>query len=59
MGFVLVLIFSVTAFSQGKNYQSQTAEVNGVKIHCIEASAMSQRTPPCSVPIGLACASVA
>ena len=36
-GFILVLIFSVAAFSQGKSYQSQTAEVNGVKIHYLKA----------------------
>jgi uncharacterized alpha/beta hydrolase family protein len=35
--FILVLIFSVAAFSQGKSYQSQTAEVNGVKIHYLKA----------------------
>jgi hypothetical protein len=34
-GFILVLIFSVAAFSQGKSYQSQTAEVNGVKVHSV------------------------
>jgi pimeloyl-ACP methyl ester carboxylesterase len=34
---VLVLMFSVNAFSQGKNYQSQTANVNGVKIHYLKA----------------------
>jgi pimeloyl-ACP methyl ester carboxylesterase len=36
-GFILVLIFSVAAFPQGKSYQSQTAEVNGVKIHYLKA----------------------
>ncbi|MBC7932356.1 MAG: alpha/beta hydrolase [Rubrivivax sp.] len=36
-GFVLVLIFSVPVFSQGKNYQSLTANVNGVKIHYLKA----------------------
>jgi uncharacterized membrane protein YvbJ len=36
-GFILVLIFSVVAFSQAKNYQSQTANVNGVKIHYLKA----------------------
>ena len=39
-GFILVLIFSVAAFSQGKSYQSQTAEVNGVKIHYLKEGAM-------------------
>jgi pimeloyl-ACP methyl ester carboxylesterase len=36
-GFVLVLMFSVAAFAQGGNYQSQTANVNGVKIHYLKA----------------------
>jgi pimeloyl-ACP methyl ester carboxylesterase len=36
-GFVLILIFSIAGFSQGKNYQSQTANVNGVKIHYLKA----------------------
>jgi pimeloyl-ACP methyl ester carboxylesterase len=36
-GFVLILILSVTAFSQAKNYQSLTASVNGVKIHYLKA----------------------
>lgn len=34
---VLSLIFSATAFSEAKNYQSQTANVNGVKIHYLKA----------------------
>jgi pimeloyl-ACP methyl ester carboxylesterase len=36
-GFVLVLMLSVPAFSQGGNYQSQTANVNGVKLHYLKA----------------------
>ena len=36
-GFVLALIFSVNGFGQGKNYQSQTAAVNGVRIHYLKA----------------------
>jgi pimeloyl-ACP methyl ester carboxylesterase len=36
-GFILVLVFSVVASSQVKNYQSQTANVNGVKIHYLKA----------------------
>jgi pimeloyl-ACP methyl ester carboxylesterase len=35
--FLLLLIFSTMAFSQGNNYQSQTANVNGVKIHYLKA----------------------
>lgn len=35
--FVLVLIFSVVACAQGGKYQSQTASVNGVKIHYLKA----------------------
>ena len=35
--FVLVLIFSVVACAQGVKYQSQTANVNGVKIHYLKA----------------------
>lgn len=35
--FVLVLIFSAVACAQGGKYQSQTAEVNGVKIHYLKA----------------------
>jgi pimeloyl-ACP methyl ester carboxylesterase len=34
---ILVLIFGATAFSQAKNYTSQTASVNGVKIHYLKA----------------------
>jgi pimeloyl-ACP methyl ester carboxylesterase len=33
----LMLIFSITAFSQGKNFQSLTANANGVKIHYLKA----------------------
>jgi pimeloyl-ACP methyl ester carboxylesterase len=36
-GFLLVLIFSVTACAQSKNYQSLTANANGVKIHYLKA----------------------
>jgi pimeloyl-ACP methyl ester carboxylesterase len=36
-GFILVTIFSQAAFSQTKNYQSNTANVNGVKIHYLKA----------------------
>jgi hypothetical protein len=32
-----VLLFSVTALSQEKTYQSQMANVNGVKIHYLKA----------------------
>jgi len=35
--FILLLILSVAAFSQGNNYQSLTANVNGVKIHYLKA----------------------
>ena len=35
--FVLVLIFSIVACAQGGKYQSQTANVNGVKIHYLKA----------------------
>lgn len=34
---VVSLIFSATAFSETKNYQSQTANVNGVKIHYLKS----------------------
>jgi pimeloyl-ACP methyl ester carboxylesterase len=37
MGFILVLIFSATTYAQAKDYQSLTAEVNGVKIHYLKA----------------------
>lgn len=37
--FVLVLMFSVNAFSQANKYQSLTADVNGVKIHYLKAGA--------------------
>lgn len=33
----LTLIFGVTAFSQGKNFQSLTTNANGVKIHYLKA----------------------
>jgi len=36
-GFILVLILSVVACAQGSKYQSQTANVNGVKIHYLKA----------------------
>jgi pimeloyl-ACP methyl ester carboxylesterase len=36
-GLVLVLIFGVSGVSQGKNYRSQMANVNGVKIHYLKA----------------------
>jgi len=36
-GMVLSLIFSVTVLAQSNNYQSQTANVNGVKIHYLKA----------------------
>lgn len=36
-GIILVLIFSLTAYSQEKNYQSLTANANGVKIHYLKA----------------------
>jgi pimeloyl-ACP methyl ester carboxylesterase len=36
-GFVLALLFSVAAFSQGTTFQSLTANVNGVKIHYLKA----------------------
>lgn len=35
--FVVVLIFSVVACAQGGKYQSQTANVNGIKIHYLKA----------------------
>jgi pimeloyl-ACP methyl ester carboxylesterase len=35
--FILIFIFSMTGFSKGKIYQSQTANVNGVKIHYLKA----------------------
>ena len=35
--FVLVLIFGVVTCAQGGKYGSQTAEVNGVKIHYLKA----------------------
>lgn len=34
---VLVLVFSVNVFSQAKNYQSLTANVNGVRVHYLKA----------------------
>ena len=37
LGFILVLTFSVVAFPRAKNYQSHTANVNGVKIHYLKA----------------------
>lgn len=37
LAFVLLSIFSVTAFSQTKKYQSLTANVNGVRIHYLKA----------------------
>lgn len=36
-GMVLSLIFSATVLTQSNNYQSQTANVNGVKIHYLKA----------------------
>jgi pimeloyl-ACP methyl ester carboxylesterase len=35
--FVLVLIFSMTAFAQGNKSQSLTANVNGVRVHYLKA----------------------
>src|SRR5687768_14795534 len=34
---VLALIFSAMAVAQSKNYKSQTASVNGIKIHYLKA----------------------
>jgi pimeloyl-ACP methyl ester carboxylesterase len=36
-GFILLLLFCVTAFSQGGKYQSQMADLGGVKIHYLKA----------------------
>jgi pimeloyl-ACP methyl ester carboxylesterase len=36
-GFLLVLLFCANAFSQGGNYQSQTANLGDVKIHYLRA----------------------
>ncbi|MEO8073351.1 MAG: alpha/beta hydrolase [Acidobacteriota bacterium] len=36
-GLLLVLVFSANIFAQNKNYQSKTADVNGVKIHYLKA----------------------
>lgn len=36
-GLILLLILGTTVFSQSKNYQSLSADVNGVKIHYLKA----------------------
>lgn len=35
--FILLFIFGATSFSQGNNYQSLSANVNGVKVHYLKA----------------------
>lgn len=40
--FMLALLFSVSGFAQGKNYESQTAAVNGVKIHYLKSGTGKQ-----------------
>ena len=35
--FMLALILGATVFAQSNNYQSQTANVNGVRIHYLKA----------------------
>jgi pimeloyl-ACP methyl ester carboxylesterase len=40
--FMLVFIFSINGFAQGKNYQSKIANVNGVKIHYLKAGTGKQ-----------------